>query len=553
MDQRSAQQTRGVTVELLAELDLGAEIEGMAGRQLRLFGCPRAVVCVVTHPGLRTLMPSDEWPFPSRRAGGDAPIMQRGTLEPDRRVALDDFWKTLVERGRDLPALLRIIAERVVEVIGEGCVLTRVTEDGAELRPEVIIHADEEVGDAMRAVLGASNVRMGEGIAGSVAADRHPVLLNDLEPETIAGATPERFLPFLQDHRMRALMIVPLVAGEELFGTLGAVRTSSAEGYTSADLRMLEALAERAALAIASALAAPTTIGVADFEAIYRHNLDGVLFTAPDGRILAANPAACSILRMTEKEIVRGGRDALVVAEDPNLGPALAERAASGQVRAELRMRRGDGTTVVADVSSTIFTTPEGRVRASVIFRDVSDDVAARERTMRRLAELEDMADRDPLTGMLNRRGFAIACHHAVAAADRRGLVSQFVFVDVDHLKVINDTDGHAAGDAALVALASAIRRAVRDVDVVCRFGGDEFVILAVDAPADKVAGIAERIRHELAVDPPVPRGLSFSIGVAERAPHDARSLDALVDAADREMYQQRMLRRLRAKGPSRE
>lgn len=477
--------------------------------------------------------------------------MQRESVQPDRREVLDDFWGALVDSSRDLPALLRTIAERVVAVIGDGCVLTRLSEDGTELQPEAVVHADEEVGRAMRAVLGAGNVRIGEGITGSVAADRHAVLLNDLEPETVAEATPERFLPFLRDHPMRALMIVPLVAGEELLGTLGAVRTSSDRGYTAGDLRMLEALAERAALAIASALAAPTTIGGADYEAIYRQNLDGVLFTAPDGHILAANPAACSILRMTEQQIVRAGRDALVVADDPRLAPALAERAASGQVRAELRMRRGDGTTFVADVSSTIFTTPEGKVRASVIFRDVSDDVASREHTRNRLAELEDMADRDPLTGLLNRRGFAIASHHALATADRRGAVSQFVFVDVDHLKSINDTEGHSAGDAALVAIASAIRRAIRDVDVACRLGGDEFVILIGDTPGDDVARVADRIRHELAMDPTAPPDLSFSIGVAERKPHEQRSLDALVDAADREMYQQRMLRRLRARQAS--
>src|SRR5581483_3710588 len=202
--------------------------------------------------------------------------------------------------------------------------------------------ADEAVGAAMRAVLGADNMRIGEGIAGSVAADRHAVLLNDLEPDIVGETTPERFLPFLRDHPMRALMVVPLVAGEQLVGTLGAVRTTAHDGYDAADLRMLQALADRAALAIADSLAAPTTVSAADYEAIYRYNLDGVLLTTPDGHILAANPAACSILRMTERQIVGGGREALVVADDRNLGPALAERAASGHATAELQMRLGD-------------------------------------------------------------------------------------------------------------------------------------------------------------------------------------------------------------------
>ena len=473
-----------------------------------------------------------------------------GPLRADPRADLDDFWRALVTCGRDLPALLRTIAERVVEVIGDGCVLTRTTDDGKELRPEVIVHADEEVGDAMRAVLGSGNVQLGEGIVGSVAADRRPVLLNDLEPDLVADTTPPRFAPFLRDRPMRALMIVPLVAGGELFGTLGAVRTSARARYTAADLRMLEALAERAALAIASAVAAPRMVAAADFEAVYRHNLDGVLISTPDGHILAANPAACSMLRMTELQIVHGGRDALVVADDPNLRAALEERSAAGQARAELRLRRGDGTTFVAEVSSVIFTTPEGKVRASVILRDVNDDVAARERTSDRLAQLEQMADRDPLTGLLNRRGFAIAAHQLLAAADRRSTVSQLLFVDVDQLKAINDTEGHSAGDAALVSVASAIDRALREVDVACRLGGDEFVVLAADTSRREVERIVERVLDELHLDPTAPPALELSVGVEERAPHDERSLDALLEAADRDMYQQRLLRRLRSAGP---
>lgn len=472
--------------------------------------------------------------------------MPPGSPQPDRRTALDDFWDDLVRCGRDLPALLRTIAERVVAVIGDGCVLTRVDEDRTELRPEAVLHVDPVVGEAMRAVLADGHVRIGEGIVGSVAADRRAVLLNDLEPETLAGATPARFLPFLRDHPMRALMIVPLVAGEEVLGTLGAIRTRTDEGYSAVDLRMLEALAERAALAIAGALSAPTTIGAADYEAIHRHNIDGVLLTAPDGHILAANPAACSILRMTERQIIDGGRVAVVVADDPRLGPALAERAVAGRIRTELRMRRGDGTAFVADVASTIFTTPDGKVRASVIFRDVSDDVASRAQTMERLAELEEVAERDPLTGLLNRRGFAVSARQVLAAADRHGSTSQIVFVDVDGLKAINDTQGHAAGDAALLAVASAIRHSIRQGDLACRSGGDEFVVLATETHGGEEVPITDRIRRELAADPTAPRDLSFSMGVAERPPQDARSLDALVEAADREMYQHRMLGRLR-------
>ena len=459
---------------------------------------------------------------------------------------LDDFWKALVDCHNDLPALLQVIAKRVLEMLGDGCVVTTITADGTALRPSAIVHADPEVAQAMQAVLASQDIRIGDGIAGTVAADRRPVMLNDLPPEAVAETTPERFLPFVRDHPMRALAIVPLVAAGELVGTLGSVRTASDEPYTLADLRVLEALGQRAALAIADALAGPRAIGAADYEAVYRHSLDGVLITTPDGHILAANAAACAMLDRPEREIVHGGREALVVAEDPRLSRALAERAASGHARSELAMRRGDGTTFIADVSSTLFTTPDQKVRATVIVRDVSEEVAARELALARVAELEQAADRDPLTGLWNRRGFGVAAEQALAAADRQGLVVQIVFLDIDDVKAIKAALGHAAGDAAITAVASAIRHALRDEDIACRLGGDDFALLVVDVPGEDVPLIIQRIRTELSADPAAPPTLTFSTGVVERPPRLEATLAELIDAADRDMYQREVLDHLR-------
>lgn len=207
-------------------------------------------------------------------------------------------------------------------------------------------------------------------------------------------------------------------------------------------------------------------------------------------------------------------------------------------------MRKGDGSTFAADVSSAIYTTPEGKVRAVFIFRDVSDRAVAQQMTLARLAELEDAADRDPLTGLWNRRGFRIAAEQALASADRERAAAQLVFLDLDGLKAINDEQGHAAGDDAIRALASAVDRAIREPDVAGRFGGDEFVVLLVGAPSDEVPTIIDRIAGELPADGPHP--LTFSTGVVERPAGDRTELDELIDAADRDMYQQKVVHRLR-------
>jgi diguanylate cyclase (GGDEF)-like protein/PAS domain S-box-containing protein len=454
-----------------------------------------------------------------------------------------DFWAAMDEHRHDLGALLDLVARRVVSLLGDGCVLATVSEDGQWLHPTAIAHVDPEVEAAMRAVLETGDTRIGEGLAGTVAADRRSMLLNDLQPATIAETTPAQYLPFVRDHPMRALAIAPLLAAGELVGTLGAVRTSSDRPFTAEDLRLVEGLAERAALAIGEALAGPRSVGPKDYEALYRHSLEGVLITTPDGHILAANPAACEILGMTEHEILKAGRRGLMVAEDPNLPNALAERATAGRARAELGMYRGDGSTIVADVASTIFT-DRGRTRAVVIFRDVTEQATAREIIRSRVDELEHAANRDVMTGLLNRRGFTIAAEQALAACDRHGDPSCLLFVDLDGLKAINDRGGHGAGDAAIIEVASAIHRALREEDVACRLGGDEFIVLLVDTDLDGARLVEDRIRAGLG---PGPDGeaLSISTGTVERVPEVRALLDELIEAADREMYQQKILHRL--------
>lgn len=457
--------------------------------------------------------------------------------------SIEQFWDDLIGCHADLPALLDVISERVVRLIGDGCVLTMLSRDGSLLDPAAVAHADPAVRDAMRAVLGTQSSRVGEGIAGRVAADRRPVLLNDLEPAGFEETTPQRYRPFLESHPMRALMVVPLLVGNELFGTLGALRTESVRPYTDDDLEALQSLAGRAALAIADAVGPHRPLGSADHDAIFHHCGHGIVITGATGAMVAANPAACTILRMTERQMIEGGLDAMVVA-GPELDAALARRAAVGQVRAELTMCRGDGSTVPVDLFSALYTTVHGGIRAVVQFRDLSREVALREAVGRRMEELEVAADVDPMTGLLNRRGFQIAAEKVFAAADRAGHAAQLVFIDLDGLKQVNDEQGHSAGDRAITSVGEAISRSIRTADVACRLGGDEFVILMAGATADETRAVIHRIDEALAAVTP---HLSFSSGVTERQPASTRSLDHYVDAADREMYQHKLVRRLRA------
>ncbi|MFC0205449.1 diguanylate cyclase [Novosphingobium soli] len=146
---------------------------------------------------------------------------------------------------------------------------------------------------------------------------------------------------------------------------------------------------------------------------------------------------------------------------------------------------------------------------------------------------LETLASTDALTGISNRRdAIARAAELLGRAADARMPVA-VALVDVDHFKQINDVDGHAAGDAALKALAGVLKSQLRHSDVVGRWGGEEFVIVLPGLRPTEAADVVARIRTAAAE---LERPLRFSAGIAAAAPGE-RSLEAIVARADAALY----------------
>ena len=153
-----------------------------------------------------------------------------------------------------------------------------------------------------------------------------------------------------------------------------------------------------------------------------------------------------------------------------------------------------------------------------------------------RARALELLALRDPLTELHNRRFMNDRLPAEVARAERTRSALAIAIVDLDEFKPINDTRGHAAGDRALRAFGRALSSGLRSYDQVCRYGGDEFVVLFPDcnAAGARLALSQFRGRRGWALDdlPPV----TFSAGIAE-FPRDGRLLDELFEAADRRLH----------------
>jgi diguanylate cyclase (GGDEF)-like protein len=170
-------------------------------------------------------------------------------------------------------------------------------------------------------------------------------------------------------------------------------------------------------------------------------------------------------------------------------------------------------------------------------------------------AELLDLAMVDPLTRLLNRRGFDRATERQILLGRRRGSGLWLLYADIDGLKAINDRHGHRAGDAALVAVADGLRDAFRGSDVLGRLGGDEFGVVAVDAAPASGELLVRRLRATLADRTdryPLPFPLALSVGAARFDPGAGASLATLTEQADRAMYEDKRRRTSDPPGPAR-
>jgi diguanylate cyclase (GGDEF)-like protein len=148
------------------------------------------------------------------------------------------------------------------------------------------------------------------------------------------------------------------------------------------------------------------------------------------------------------------------------------------------------------------------------------------------VATIEHSARTDPLTGVLNRRGFEEALDAERRRAARTGRPLSVIVCDLDHFKRVNDDHGHAAGDRALQHLAAVLRAEAREVDVIARLGGEEFAVLLPETPPPAAHGAAERMRRALRSAPTVDAiELTASFGVG-----DATAVDGLA-RADAAMY----------------
>lgn len=169
---------------------------------------------------------------------------------------------------------------------------------------------------------------------------------------------------------------------------------------------------------------------------------------------------------------------------------------------------------------------------------EITETVRARE-TMRAMSLTDD------LTGAYNRRGFMLLARQQMKVLDRSEIGALLFFADLNDLKLINDAAGHAAGDEALRSTASVLASAFRESDIVARYGGDEFVVLASGVSRDMEPVFRERIQRAVTEhNSSSATRLSFSVGASYYDPDRPSTLDQLLCEADKAMYANKRYRR---------
>ncbi|AWJ82734.1 diguanylate cyclase [Azospirillum sp. TSH58] len=251
-----------------------------------------------------------------------------------------------------------------------------------------------------------------------------------------------------------------------------------------------------------------------------------------DGRIIFVNTRFAELIGLKREDLI--GRQARDYYLDRHQRERVIERLRSyGSVtNMEVQFRRADGSSFW-----TLFTVNQAVIQGVQVNLAWIYDYTDR----RNMEEaLRDMASRDPLTGIYNRRSFMELARSQLARAHRFSEPMSVFVLDVDHFKRINDSYGHATGDDALRMVAGGCQAILREYDILGRLGGEEFVVVLPGATAEESRVVAERVRRHLSrMAIPGPEGrfhLTSSIGIsAIEGAYD--TLEKAIHRADLALY----------------
>ncbi|MBN1148166.1 MAG: diguanylate cyclase, partial [Anaerolineales bacterium] len=420
-----------------------------------------------------------------------------------------------------------------------------------------------------------ANTRMaiGEGAMGLSIKKREAVIVEDY-------STWENASPQYVEGTWHAVLAVPIMAGKRVIGSIGMVDLDPQRRFTATDQHLLSLFAHHAAIAVENARLYKTAREAAEKRAIL-HQVSQAIVAAslePEGIYEAIHQAAArlmpteafAITRYNETEqavdavylVDRGERyPPMQIPANQGIGGRVIQDGKSIYIPDILDVQElGDGIhfgdqdqvrsilavpmylrgKVVGMLSAQSYQvhgyTPEDQYLLEMLatYAAIALDNAS---LFRRIQQL---AITDTLTGIFNRRHLFALGQREFLRAKRLSHSLSVIMLDIDHFKQVNDSYGHAAGDHVLHRLAQLLRSAIREIDIIGRYGGEEFTIILPETNLFTAQEIAERLREHVnetfqgADSNPI--SITVSIGVAE-IQEDIPDFTALVAQADTAMY----------------
>jgi diguanylate cyclase (GGDEF)-like protein/PAS domain S-box-containing protein len=279
------------------------------------------------------------------------------------------------------------------------------------------------------------------------------------------------------------------------------------------------------------------------YRRLFEAAQDGILLLdAATGAITDVNPFLLKMLGYSRAELVGKKLWAVGAFQDIKASQEAFEALQKNEyIRYDgLPLRAKTGRLIDVEFVSNVYLVGDEKVIQCNI-RDITERKQAQDALLKSQALLREQSVRDHLTGLFNRRYMEETLERELLRAARKQLSLGIIMLDVDNLKRFNDTWGHAAGDEALRELGSLLLRQVRGEDIVCRYGGDEFILILPDATLEVTRERAEWIcelarQFHLEFEGQRLTALTLSLGVATFPEHGEMSA-AVLRAVDAALY----------------
>jgi diguanylate cyclase (GGDEF)-like protein/PAS domain S-box-containing protein len=552
-------------------------------------------ILVLLPDGQRRNINSSTAPITDRKGNlnGSVSILQDITLskraedelrtQAARSQLLASLSQAFAETGLNHSELLETIAREIGGISGDMCFIQLAAEDGQWSSLAAFSHPDAELQRQVWPMMQRLRLPIEDGELGSVCSAGQVLRLVEAAPADIERTFPAQFQAAVGLLNVQNALFVPLRAHGRWIGNLGIMRSQRADHYNMEDQFFYQDLADRAALALEdarlyeqethrlrelSALHQATTalLSTIDLEALLVKILDAAQTAIPAAKqgalyLLAPNTGSLEVRAHSDFHDPRiqkvsiqhiQGLAAQVVGEKRSI--LLNQIPVEQNVPAEdtsSSPQSGSASAIIAPLmmSSRVLgalslASPQGDQFHESDLRLLDSFAATATAALQNAtlyAEVQRLATTDTLTELYNRRRFFELGEMEMHRFRRFQKPLSAIMLDLDNFKGINDTYGHGVGDYVLFAVARRIRDSIRVVDILGRYGGDEFAILLPEASMGEAREIAERIRLAIVADTIRPGqeeiAIAISLGIAQAVDQND-TLSGLMGRADSALYQ---------------